>query len=211
MQPLSVGLPSDLLARRPDIRQAEQQLIGANANIGAARAAFFPRIALTGSVGTVSNELSGLFKSGAWAFSVAPQLTLPLFDAGRNEAVLEAARVGRELAVAQYEKSIQTAFREVSDALAARATLAEQLQAQRAQASAEARRFELSELRYRNGVSTYLDVLDAQRSLFATQQGLVLTQLQQLQSQVLLYKVLGGGWSESNSSQMAQAEAASSK
>ena len=196
MQPLRAGLPSELLERRPDIRQAEQQLIGANANIGAARAAFFPRIALTASVGTVSNELSGLFKGGSWAFSLAPQLAVPLFDAGRNEANLQAAQVGREMAVAQYDKAIQTAFREVSDALAGRATLGEQLQAQNAQAAADARRLELSELRYRNGIASYMDVLDAQRSLFATQQGLVLTRLQQLHNQVALYKVLGGGWSD---------------
>lgn len=194
MQPLAAGLPSELLQRRPDIRQAEHVLRGANANIGAARAAFFPRIALTASVGTVSDELSGLFKGGSWAFSLAPQLALPLFDAGRNQANLESARVGREIAVAQYEKSIQTAFREVSDALAGRATLTDQLQAQRAQAEADAKRLELSDLRYRNGISSYLDVLDAQRSLFLTQQALVTTQLQRLQNQVVLYKVLGGGW-----------------
>ncbi|SDM68399.1 outer membrane protein, multidrug efflux system [Oryzisolibacter propanilivorax] len=194
MQPLAAGLPSELLQRRPDIRQAEHVLRGANANIGAARAAFFPRIALTASVGSVSDELSGLFKGGSWAFSLAPQLALPLFDAGRNQANLESSRVGREIAVAQYEKSIQTAFREVSDALAGRATLSEQLQAQRAQAEADAKRLELSDLRYRNGIASYLDVLDAQRSLFATQQALVGTQLQRLQNQVALYKVLGGGW-----------------
>ncbi|POR09470.1 efflux transporter outer membrane subunit [Diaphorobacter sp. LR2014-1] len=194
MQPLPAGLPSDLLVRRPDIRQAEQLLIGANANIGAARAAFFPRIALTASVGTVSNELSGLFKSGSWAFSLAPQLALPIFDAGRNQASLESARAGREIAVAQYEKSIQAAFREVSDALAGQATLQEQIDAQRAQTLADSKRLELSDLRYRNGVASYLDLLDAQRSLFATQQSLVVTRLQQLQNQVTLYKVLGGGW-----------------
>ncbi|MGD9774813.1 efflux transporter outer membrane subunit [Diaphorobacter sp.] len=194
MQPLPAGLPSDLLERRPDIRQAEQLLIGANANIGAARAAFFPRISLTAQFGTVSDELSGLFKSGSWAFSLAPQLALPIFDAGRNQAALESARVGRELALAQYEKSIQTAFREVSDALAGQTTLQEQLDAQRAQVLADTKRFELSDLRYRNGVASYLDLLDAQRSLFATEQSLVLTRLQQLQNQVTLYKVLGGGW-----------------
>lgn len=194
MQPLPAGLPSDLLERRPDIRQAEQLLIGANANIGAARAAFFPRISLTAQFGTVSDELSGLFKSGSWAFSLAPQLALPIFDAGRNQAGLESARAGREIAVAQYEKSIQTAFREVSDALAGQATLQEQVDAQRAQAQADAKRFELSDLRYRNGVASYLDLLDAQRSLFATEQSLVVTRLQQLQNQVTLYKVLGGGW-----------------
>ena len=196
MQPLPAGLPSDLLARRPDIRQTEQLLIGANANIGAARAAFFPRISLTAQFGTVSDELSGLFKSGSWAFSLAPQLALPLFDAGRNQAGLESARAGREIAVAQYEKSIQTAFREVSDALAGQATLQEQLDAQRAQTQADAKRLELSDLRYRNGVASYLDLLDAQRSMFATEQALVLTRLLQLQNQVTLYKVLGGGWTE---------------
>jgi multidrug efflux system outer membrane protein len=175
---------------------AEQQLIGANANLGAARAAFFPRVSLTAQFGTVSDELSGLFKGGSWAFSLAPQLALPLFDAGRNQANLEAARAGREIAVAQYEKSIQTAFREVSDALAGQATLQEQLDAQRAQAQSDAKRLELSDLRYRNGVASYLDLLDAQRSLFATEQSLVLTRLQQLQNQVVLYKVLGGGWTE---------------
>ncbi|MBS0469074.1 MAG: efflux transporter outer membrane subunit [Proteobacteria bacterium] len=196
MQPLPTGLPSDLLQRRPDIRQAEQLLIGANANIGAARAAFFPRISLTAAAGTVSNELSGLFKSGTWGFSLAPQLALPIFDAGRNQAGLESARAGREIAVAQYEKSIQTAFREVSDALAGQATLQQQVDAQRAQVRADSKRFELSDLRYRNGVASYLDLLDAQRSLFATEQALVQTRLLQLQNQITLYKVLGGGWTE---------------
>ncbi len=196
MQPLPAGLPSDLLTRRPDIRQAEEQLIAANANIGAARANFFPRIALTASVGTVSNELSGLFKSGTWAFSLAPQLTLPIFDAGRNQATLDAARVGREIAVAQYERSIQSAFREVADALAGQATLQDQLDALRKQAVADGKRFELSDLRYRNGVASYLDLLDAQRSLFLTEQSLVQVQLLKLQNQVALYRVLGGGWTE---------------
>lgn len=196
MQALPAGLPSDLLERRPDIRQAEQLLIGANANIGAARAAFFPRIALTAQIGSVSNELSGLFKSGTWAFSLAPQLALPIFDAGRNQAGLEAAQAGRQIAVAQYEKSIQTAFREVSDALAGQATLQAQIDAQRAQTQADSKRLQLSDLRYRNGVASYLDLLDAQRSLFATQQALVLTRLQQLQNQVTLYKVLGGGFTD---------------
>ncbi len=196
MLPLPAGLPSDLLARRPDIRQAEQQLIAANANIGAARANFFPRISLSTSVGTVSDELSGLFKSGSWAFSIAPQLALPLFDAGRNQATLESARAGREIAVAQYERSIQSAFREVADALAGEATLQDQLTAQRRQAEADSKRFELSDLRYRNGVSSYLDLLDAQRSLFVSEQSLVQTRLLQLQNQVALYRVLGGGWTE---------------
>ena len=147
-------------------------------------------------MGTVSDELSGLFKGGSWAFSLAPQLALPLFDAGRNQATLESARAGREIAVAQYERSIQSAFREVADALAGEATLQDQLNAQRTQAQADSKRFELSDLRYRNGVASYLDLLDAQRSLFASEQSLVQTRLLRLQNQVALYRVLGGGWSE---------------
>ena len=188
------GLPSELLTRRADIRQAEQTLIAANANIGAARAAFFPRISLTGSVGSASSELSGLFKGGSWGFTLAPQALLPIFDAGRNRAGLESANAARSIAVAQYEKAIQSAFREVADALAGRATLGEQLRAQQVQATAEAERFRLAELRYRNGVASFLDVLDAQRSLFSTQQALTQTRLAQQQNQVALYKALGGGY-----------------
>jgi NodT family efflux transporter outer membrane factor (OMF) lipoprotein len=191
------GTPSDVLVRRPDVRQAEQQLIAANANIGAARAAFFPRISLTAGIGSASSELSGLFKGGSWGFTVAPQLLQPIFDAGRNRAGLGLANASRDVAVAQYERAIQTAFREVSDALAGRATLREQLAAQRLVAEAEAVRFRLSQLRYDNGVSSYLDLLDAQRSLFAAQQALIQARLLQLQNQVLLYRALGGGWTES--------------
>ena len=191
---LPVGLPSAVLARRPDVRAAEQQLIAANANIGAARAAFFPRITLTGSAGSASNELAGLFKSGSAAWSFMPQLLQPLFDAGRNQANLDVAKLSRDIALAQYEKTIQTAFREVADALAGRATLGEQLRAQAAQANAEAVRFKLADLRYRSGAASYLDVLDAQRSLFAAQQALVQAQIQEVQNRVSLYKVLGGGW-----------------
>jgi outer membrane protein, multidrug efflux system len=190
------GLPSDLLIRRPDIRAAEQQLIAANANIGAARAAFFPRISLTAGLGTASSHLSDLFSSGSWGWTLAPQAVLPIFDAGRNQAGLESARAGRELAVAQYEKAIQSAFREVADALAGRATLGEQLRAQQAQAEAENVRFRLADLRYRNGVASYLDLLDAQRALFIARQAVVQTRLAQLQNQVVLYKTLGGGWKE---------------
>jgi len=196
LRDVPAGLPSDLLERRADIRQAEQQLIAANANIGAARAAFFPRISLTASAGTASNELSGLFRDGSWGFTLAPQALLPIFDAGRNRASLESATVGRDIAVAQYEKAIQTAFREVADALAGQATLGEQLRAQQAQATAEAERFRLAELRYSNGVASFLDVLDAQRSLFGTEQALLQTRLAQQQNQVALYRALGGGWSE---------------
>ena len=196
LQAVPEGLPSDLLKRRADIRQAEQALIAANANIGAARAAFFPRIALTASVGSASSELSGLFKDGPRGFTMAPQAVLPIFDAGRNQANLEAAKVGRDIAVAQYEKAIQTAFREVADALAGRATLGEQLAALQQQADADAERLRLVELRYRGGVASSLDLLDAQRSLFATQQSLAQVRLAQQQSQVALYKALGGGWTE---------------
>jgi multidrug efflux system outer membrane protein len=196
LRDVPAGLPSDLLTRRPDIRQAEQQLIAANANIGAARAAFFPRISLTASAGTASSSLSGLFESGSWGFTLAPQALLPIFDAGRNNANLGSAKAARDIAVAQYEKAIQSAFREVADALAGSATLGDQLTAQQVQATAEAERFRLAELRYRNGVSSFLDVLDAQRSLFTTQQALAQTRLAQQQNQVALYKALGGGWTE---------------
>jgi multidrug efflux system outer membrane protein len=193
---LPAGLPSDLLIHRPDIRQAEQQLVAANANIGAARAAFFPRISLTAGAGTASGHLSGLFKSGSFGWTFAPQMVLPIFDAGRNQAGLESSEAGRDIAVAQYEKVIQTAFREVADALAGRATWSEQLRAQQAQAQAESARFQLSDLRYRNGVASYLDLLDAQRSLFSARLAVVQTRLAQLQNQVTLYKTLGGGWKE---------------
>jgi multidrug efflux system outer membrane protein len=193
---LPAGLPSDLLAVRPDIRSAEDQLLAANANIGAARANFFPHIALTAGVGTVSSELSGLFKGGTYGWSFAPQALLPIFDYGRNRATLESAKAQRDIYVAQYEKSIQTAFREVADALAGQATYNEQLRAQLAQANAEADRFRLSDLQYRNGVASYLDLLDAQRSLFTAQQQAIQANLLRLQNQVTLYRVLGGGWIE---------------
>ncbi|HMN77295.1 MAG TPA: efflux transporter outer membrane subunit [Burkholderiaceae bacterium] len=193
---LPAGLPSELLTHRPDIRQAEQQLRAANANIGAARAAFFPRISLTGSAGFASGDLLGLFDSGTLAWSFTGQLLQPIFDGGRNQANLDAAKAARDIGVAQYEKSIQTAFREVADALAARAMLGQQLDAQRAQAQAEELRFRLADLRYRNGVTSFLDVLDAQRSLFTTQLATVQVQLSKIQNEVILYKVLGGGWTE---------------
>jgi multidrug efflux system outer membrane protein len=193
---LPAGLPSDLLASRPDIRAAEQQLIAANADIGAARANYFPRISLTGSVGSASTELSGLFKSGSYGWTFAPQAILPLFDFGARRAGVESAKAGRDIAVAQYEKSIQTAFREVADALAGQATFSEQLRAQQATAQSEAERFKLSDLRYRSGTANYLDLLDAQRSLFVAQQSAVEANLARLQNQVTLYRVLGGGWSE---------------
>ncbi len=189
---IPAGLPSELLERRPDIQRAERQLKAANANIGAARAAFYPRITLTGSAGFASDDLTGLFSNRAWQF--APRITLPIFDGGLNQANLEVSQVNRDIAVAVYERSIQTAFREVADALAGRATLGEQLRALRAQAQAEERRFQLADLRYRNGASSYLDVLDAQRALFQSQQLVVIAQASLVQNLVNLYKSLGGGW-----------------
>jgi NodT family efflux transporter outer membrane factor (OMF) lipoprotein len=190
---LPAGLPSSVLLQRPDVRQAEQQLIAANANIGAARAAFFPRFALTASVGGASKELSRLFDQLAWSF--APQLLQPLFDAGRNQANLAGAQAGRDIALAQYEKAIQSAFREVADALAARATLSDQLQAQQDQAAAESRRLALAELLLANGAASALDRLDAERSQLAARQAVVQVLLAQRQNALLLYRVLGGGMS----------------
>ena len=193
---LPAGLPSELLTRRPDVRAAEQLLLAANANIGAARAAFFPRIALTANAGSASTALSGLFKSGSFALTGSANLLLPIFDAGRNRANLEVAKVNKEIAIAQYEKAIQSAFRDVADALAGRATLGEQLRAQTAQTNAAQRTFALADLRYRNGASSYLEVLDAQRTLFAAQQATVQLQALQVQNQISLYKALGGGWKD---------------
>jgi multidrug efflux system outer membrane protein len=191
---LPAGLPSALLERRPDVRQAERQLQAANANIGAAKAAFFPTITLTGSVGLASSDLGGLFDNRAWQF--APRITLPIFDGGFNQANLEVSQANRDIAVEQYQRSIQVAFREVADALAGRATYGEQLRAQQAQTQAEQRRSDLAELRFRNGIASFLDVLDAQRALFQTQQATIVVQAAQQQNLVTLYKVLGGGWKD---------------
>lgn len=195
MADIPAGLPSDLLSQRPDLRAAEQQLLAANANIGAARAAFFPSISLTAQYGSVSNELSNLFNSGTWGFNVGPTLNLPIFTAGRLTANLNASKASQAIAVAQYEKAIQTSFKEVSDALNSRSTLAEQQAAQTAQTAAERRRLQLADLRYRHGVASYLDLLDAQRSLFALEQADVQVRLLQRINQINLYKALGGGWS----------------
>jgi multidrug efflux system outer membrane protein len=193
---LPAGVPSDLLQRRPDILAAEYTLRAANASIGAARAAFFPRIALTGSFGTASADLNGLFKAGSEAWSFAPSITLPIFAAGSNRANLDVAEVVKEIEVANYEKSIQIAFREVADALVARSTFREQLDAQQALLTAQQRRFELSDLRYQNGVDNYLTVLLAQQDLYSAQQALVQTRSAELINLVTLYKALGGGWHE---------------
>jgi multidrug efflux system outer membrane protein len=193
---LPAGLPSDLLRNRPDILSAEHALIGANADIGAARAAFFPSISLTASSGRASDQLSNLFDHGGRSWSFVPQIDLPIFSGGSLRANLAVSRVERDIAVAEYEQSIQTAFREVADALAQRATVDDQLAAQRKRTDAAQESHDLVQLRYGNGVASYLDVLDAQRTLYSAQQSLIQAELSRQASLVTLYKVLGGGWSE---------------
>jgi outer membrane protein, multidrug efflux system len=195
---IPAGLPSDLLTHRPDIRAAEQKLVAANANIGAARAAFFPRISLTAGIGSASNALSGLFEGGSQTWSFAPQLVLPIFDGGRNSNNLTLAEVRKNIAIADYEKSIQVAFREVADALVARNWLDEQIIAQQSVQDAQAERLKLSEARYQNGIAGSLDVLDAQRELFSAQQSLIQTRLLRLTNTIDLYRSLGGGLIEAS-------------
>jgi multidrug efflux system outer membrane protein len=191
---LPAGVPSEVLARRPDILQAERSLRAANASIGAARAAFFPRITLTAAAGTASSTLDGLFggDSGTWNF--LPQIRIPIFEAGRLKANLDAAEVQRDINIARYEQAIQGAFREVADALAERATLAERLDARRLQLEATQASFRLADARYRGGVESYLGLLDAQRTLYVAEQELIAVRLIDAANRVALYKVLGGGW-----------------
>jgi multidrug efflux system outer membrane protein len=189
---ISPGLQSEVLLRRPDILAAEHQLKAANANIGAARAAFFPNISLTSTVGTTSTELSGLFKAGQGTWSFAPQIIMPIFDA-RTWSAYDVTKVEKEISVAQYEKAIQTAFREVSDALAVKGTLNQQIAAQQSLVEAVAETYRLSNARYTKGIDSYLSVLDAQRSLYGAQQGLIVLRLARLVNQVTLYMALGGG------------------
>ncbi|MCL2309428.1 MAG: AdeC/AdeK/OprM family multidrug efflux complex outer membrane factor [Proteobacteria bacterium] len=186
-------IPSAVLQQRPDVLAAEHQLKAANANIGAARAAFFPSISLTTSVGTASASLSGLFKAGSGVWSFAPQISLPIFDSGRNIANLEVSETDRAIALAQYEKAVQTAFREVADALAQRGTIDEQLAAQKALTEATAATFRLATVRYEKGIDSYLNVLDAQRAMYSADLGLIGIQLARQMNQVALYKSLGGG------------------
>ncbi len=193
LKEVTPGLPSNVLLSRPDILQAENFLKGANANIGAARAAFFPRITLISSIGVGSNGLAGLFKTGSFAWNFAPQISVPIFDAGSNRANLKVAEVDRDIAVAQYEKAIQTAFREVADALAQRGTIDDQLAAQQSLTDATGESYKLSQARYEKGVDSYLNVLDSQRSLYGAQQNLIGVRLSRLANLVTLYKVLGGG------------------
>ena len=190
------GLPSDLLQRRPDILEAEHLLKAANANIGAARAAFFPRISLTANAGSLSSDLSGLFGGGSGTWLFQPQISLPIFNAGSLRASLDYSKIQKDIGVARYEKSIQTAFQEVADGLAARQTYQQQLQAQRDLVEANQDYYRLAERRYRIGIDSNLTFLDAQRSLFSAQQALISDRLAQLTSEVNLYKALGGGWLE---------------
>jgi multidrug efflux system outer membrane protein len=193
---LEEGIPSDVLVRRPDVLAAERQLMATNAEIGAARAAFLPAISLTGNFGTESTQLSGLFKGGSRAWTFSPQISIPIFAGGVNVANLQATRLARETAVAQYEKAIQTAFREVADALVARGTLDEQLTAQQALVTASTTAYRLADMRYRGGIDSYLSALDAQRTLYSAQQQLQIVRLSRLQNLVTLYKALGGGLEE---------------
>lgn len=190
---IAAGLPSELLIQRPDIIASEQKLRASQANIAAARAAFFPRIALTAGVGLASTSLSDLFSSGANTWSFAPLISLPIFDGGRNQSNLSLAEVRSNIAINEYEKTIQVAFREVADALAARAIINEEIAAQQAALQAQSERLALAQARYQNGIANYLEVLDAERELFASEQQLLQTRLLRLTNAVDLYRSLGGG------------------
>jgi len=196
---IAVGLPSDVLLSRPDVLAAEQRLIAANANIGAARAAFLPKILLTAAAGTASASLNGLFSAGSRAWSFVPAMRLPLFDAGRVGDNVDLATARKVIAVAEYEKTIQQAFREVADLLDARRQLAEQLAAQEANAEAQGRRLALVDARYKAGVSSHLELLDAQRDQFAAQQSALTVRRQLLSTVASFYKALGGGVADQGS------------
>jgi multidrug efflux system outer membrane protein len=187
------GLPSQVLTRRPDVLAAEHALQARNADIGAARAAFFPRISLTGSTGSASPELDNLFKAGTGAWSFTPQIVLPLFNGGANIANLKGAKADRDIAVAQYEKAIQVAFREVADALAVRSTVRDRVEAQQRLVAAASEAQRLTQARYDRGVDSYLNQLDAQRTLYAARQTLLAAELTEALNRVELYKTLGGG------------------
>ncbi len=193
LRPLPAGLPSTVLQERPDVLAAERALRAANASIGAARAAFFPRISLTATAGSASASLGGLFAAGTGAWTFIPQVSLPLFDGGANRANLQVAEADRDIALARYEQTLQSAFREVADALAQRATVDTRLDAQQKLVDATAASYRLSEARYLKGVDSYLSTLDAQRNLYAARQNLVSLKLAAASNSVTLYKVLGGG------------------
>jgi len=199
LQDIPAGIPSDVLQRRPDILQAEHTLKGANANIGAARAAFFPKITLTATSGRASDALATLFKAGTGAWSFAPDIILPIFDWGENQANLDAAKADRDIDIAQYDKAIQTAFEEVANALADYGTIDDKVAAQQSLVEATSESYRLSDARYRKGVENYLNVLDSQRSMYSAQQDLITIRLDKQTNLVTLYKVLGGGWSKSSS------------
>ncbi|MBS1174616.1 MAG: efflux system, outer rane lipoprotein CmeC [Burkholderiaceae bacterium] len=190
---LPVGLPSDVLLQRPDIQEAEFSLKAANANIGAARAAFFPRITLIGSVGSGSTELSGLFTGGNSTWSFTPQVSLPIFAWGQNKANLDVAQLRKNTAIVQYEQAVQSAFRDVADAMVARRTLQQQYLAQQRSDHAMAERYRLVKMRFDHGVSSSLELLDAERSSYSSQQALLATQQTLLENRADVYKVLGGG------------------
>ena len=192
-QQISPGLPSDLLYNRPDILAAEHKLLAANANIGAAKAAFFPRIALTGMLGSASNELTNLFNSGNLLWSFAPNITIPIFNGGRLSSNLDLSKIRKNIAITEYEHCIQIAFKEVADALVKRKWYAEQVDIQKQALSAHAERKRLAEIRYQNGASAYLEVLDAERTKFLSEQYLVETRAALLTNYVNLYSALGGG------------------
>jgi multidrug efflux system outer membrane protein len=191
---LPAGLPSELLTRRPDILEAEARLQAENANIGAARAAFFPSISLTGTAGSASSSLGSLFKSGTSVWSFAPSIDLPIFNGGLNQANLDIARVNKDIGIVQYQQTIQTAFREVADGLAAQGTYDKQLVVQQRDAASQQRRLDLQTQLYQSGLQGYQDVLTAQTALYSSQTTLVNVRLDQLTSQVNLYRALGGGW-----------------
>jgi len=190
---IPVGLPSALLLRRPDILEAEHHLKSANANIGSARAAFFPSISLTASGGSASSDLSRLFDSGQSSWSFSPQISIPIFNAGRLSNQLDYAKIQKNIQIASYEKAIQTAFREVADGLAARGTYGRQVKAERDLVETNSGYLKLADQRYQEGVDSYLTVLDAQRNLFSSQQQLIRSRFSQLSSEIALYKALGGG------------------
>lgn len=203
---IPVGLPSELLERRPDIMGAENALMGANANVGAARAAFFPNISITGLLGFASPQLGGLFGSGQRYWQFAPQIQVPIF-AGGVQGNLEVAEARKNIAVSEYEKAIQTAFREVADALAGEATYAEQLDALRAVEASAAESLKLAQLRYETGVDSFLQVQNAEVTLYSVQQSFLQMGMDSLMNRVELYKALGGGWLEDTAAEVSSTEA----
>ncbi|MFJ2526861.1 multidrug efflux system outer membrane protein [Pseudomonas helmanticensis] len=196
MAEIPAGMPANLLQQRPDIRAAEHQLLAANANIGAARAAFFPSITLTAGAGTASSQLSGLFNGGSETWSFIPQIHLPIFTGGRLKASLDYAKIQKDIGVANYEQTIQVSFREVSDGLAAMGTWAEQIKSQQDLVRATDEYTQMALQRYEEGVDNYMTLLDAQRQLLSARQQLLNGHLAKLGAQIQLYKALGGGWTE---------------